>query len=377
MISNSPDSFWIHAVSVGEIHAAQPIIESLIRNNPQCSIALTCSTPAGRKVAEAMRMSNTSIFYAPFDIHSFVVRFIRKIKPKVLIVLETELWPVMFSTCSRNNIDILILNGRLSSKSFKRYQKFPQLVRSTLGKVSATLAQSQEDADRFAALGANEVIVTGNLKYDRSPPNKMRDLRGEFEPLLRNNKKIFLAASTRDGEEELLLRYLLPRINSSEVLLVIVPRHPHRYIVVEKIMKDLGIPFSKRSELPITQKGSKVLLGDSLGELYAYYGAAEAVFVGGSLLEFGGQNPIEAFAVGKRVIVGPHTFNFSSVISEALEAGIAKQVADLESFVNTSLSEINNSKIGEVDDAAIAFVRKHQGATGKSLSILRDKGLHC
>jgi len=376
-ISDSPLDVWIHAVSVGEIHAAQPIIEAILKKSPRSSLTLTCSTPAGRRTAQSLFASNVHILYVPFDIKSFVNRFIKKIQPKVLIVLETEIWPTMFNACKANNIDIWILNGRMSKKSFHRYLKFRNLTKQTLQKVTAVLAQTQEDADRFITLGAKEVRVTGNLKYDRSPPPIASDFRSDFRAQIGNEKKIFLAASTRDGEEEILLRHLLPRIDSSKVLLVIVPRHPHRFGVVEKLISQLKIAYAKRSQLQTLNIDSRVMLGDSMGELYSYYRAADVVFVGGSLLDYGGQNPIEAFAVGKRVIVGPYTFNFSSVISEALGAGIAIQAENLEDFVNVSLSEINKSKIGEVDDSAIALVRKHQGATETSLSILRDKGVRC
>ena len=360
---------WIHAVSVGEIHAAKGIVEAIF-NHGKLKPIITCGTASGRLLAESL-FEDLNVFYIPLDIKSAVTRFLTRTKPEKLIVMETEVWPVLFECCRKSNVEIILANGRLSEKSYKKYRKFNPLARNTFQKINLVLAQTGQDQERFKSIGVNTVEVTGNIKFDKTP-NEQELKRGvELRQLFGADRKVILLASTRDGEEELILKRFLPRLDFKRVLLVIVPRHPNRFSNVENLLKKMNVLYKRRSLNETIPSNCNVVLGDSMGELYGYFSAADIIFIGGSLLPHGGQNPIEAFAVGKNVIFGPSSYNFKNVYQEAVIEKIAFQIANADELLKLVMNE--TAKEGELSrpsTRAKDFVEKHRGALGKSLSHL-------
>jgi 3-deoxy-D-manno-octulosonic-acid transferase len=285
--------------------------------------------------------------------------------------METEIWPNLIQACRARAIALYLVNARLSEKSYARYRRFSGLAREALQGLTTVAAQTKDDAERFAALGARDVIVTGNLKFDIALPPEVCKLGLEWRERY-GSRPVLLAASTRDGEEALLLERWR-RLGVAHALLVIVPRHPQRFGEVARLLERGGFVWQRRSaDAPIAER-TEIVLGDSMGEMFAYYSACDVAFVGGSLLPFGGQNLIEPCAVGKPVLFGPHTFNFSEAADQAEAAGAARRVADADELMAQArrlLSDPMNAR--RMGEAGIAFVNTHRGATERVLDLIRS-----
>jgi len=280
--------------------------------------------------------------YLPYDYPFAVNRFLRRFRPKLGILMETEIWFNLIRSCQMAGTPVLLLNARMSENSARGYARFARLTRNALVNLAAVAAQTADDAARLASLGAKNVSVMGNLKFDIEPPPEMLELGKQLREQFGSTRKIFLAASTRDGEEVLLLE-ALQNLHTTGLLLVIVPRHPQRFAAVANLLDQRGITFQRRSEMGQTgeppQKRTvrsdvQVVLGDSMGEMFAYYTAADLAFIGGSLLPYGGQNLIEACAVGTPVLVGPNMYNFAEATRLAISAGAAILVPNAEGIVS-------------------------------------------
>ena len=361
---------WVHAVSVGETRAAEPLVRALRSTYPSHRILLTHMTPTGRQTGEQLFGDSVLRCYLPYDLPFAVARFLRHYRPSAGVLIETELWPNLIHATHGAGVPVLLINARLSARSARGYARLSGLTCDTLRRLTAVGAQSEADADRLRALGAKRVTVTGNLKFDRGPqPADLQlaaQLRDRFGP-----RSVLLAASTRDGEEEQVLDIVarMPR----DLLTVIVPRHPQRFPDVAQILERRGLAFQRRSENVAVQAGTRVLLGDSMGELFAYYAACDIAFIGGSLLPLGGQNLLEACAMGKPVLIGPHMFNFAEATKLAVETGAALQVADaaeLSARVRELLGDAaRRERMGK---AGLQLMLQHQGATRRTLEILRS-----
>jgi 3-deoxy-D-manno-octulosonic-acid transferase len=361
---------WIHAVSVGETRAAEPLVRALCKKHPDKQILLTNMTPTGREASASVYGDRVLRCYLPYDLTTAVKRFLSHFSPGAAIILETELWPTLVASCSRDGIPVYLVNARLSERSANRYARFAQLSRSMLAALRMICAQTERDAERFRSLGASRVQVTGNLKFDRAVPQEQLSLGAELRALFGHGRHVFLAASTRDGEEALIID-AISGIADPAMLTVIVPRHPQRFDDVESLLSQAGIAHQRRSENQPVAAHTRIVLGDSMGEMFAYYAACDVAFVGGSLLALGGQNLLEACAVGKPVIVGPHTFNFEEATEQAIDAGAAIRVDDtkmLRETVSTLLADRGQAiKIGE---AGRRFMETHRGATRKTLEMI-------
>jgi len=299
-----------------------------------------------------------------------VKRFLLHFKPVAGVLLETEIWFNLIHLCKRANIPLYLVNARLSEKSAARYSAFRSLVGAGLKELTAVAAQTESDAERLRALGANTVQVTGNLKFDIRPPffalELGRELRSNF-----GARPVFLAASTRVGEEELVLQ-AVSSANIPGLLSVIVPRHPQRFDEVAALLERRGIRFQRRSEEKAAANDTQVVLGDSMGEMFAYYAACDVAFVGGSLLPLGGQNLLEACAMGKPVLIGPHTFNFADASELAVQAGAAERVQDAAALgLALKILFADEQKRKKMGEAGRAFCAAHQGATQKILNLIR------
>ena len=361
---------WIHAVSVGETRGAEPLVRALLDRYPNDRILLTCTTPTGRRAAGELFGDRVLRAYLPYDYPHAVARFLDHYRPRLGLLMETEVWPNLIRACSARGVPLYLVNARLSDKSFRRYGLVAPLARETFGALSAVAAQTEEDAARLRALGAREVAVTGNLKFDVAPSTAHIEL-GRAWRTRYGDRPVLLAASTRDGEEERLLdaldAFTVPRL-----LLIIVPRHPQRFDEVAALLERRGVPYERRSADRQIPAGTKVVLGDSMGEMAAHYAACDLAFIGGSLLPFGGQNLIEACAVGKPVLLGPHTYNFAEAATHAIDAGAAVRVGSASELAREASALMNDRQaLARMGERALAFSRAHQGATARVMSILR------
>lgn len=358
---------WLHTVSVGETHAAFSLVQRLRENYPHHQLLLTHATPTGRAASEQLYGTDVLRVYLPYDYPFAVKRFLHHFRPRIGILMETEIWFNLIHSCHTMRIPLLLLNARLSEKSAARYARYPNLTRLGLNELSAISAQSEVDAARITGLGAKNVSVMGNLKFDIQPPSAMLKLGEIMRNQFGKNRKVFLAASTRVGEEMLLLS-MLKQVDIPHLLTVIVPRHPQRFDDVADMLTQQGIRFQRRSENCPIAPDTQVVLGDSMGEMFAYYAACDLTFIGGSLLPFGGQNLIEACAVGKPVFIGPHTYNFAQASQLAVECGAAVRIqnsADLAQGLHNLLA--NPGQLTIIGQAGLHFVHTHRGATEQAL----------
>ncbi|HMM46789.1 MAG TPA: lipid IV(A) 3-deoxy-D-manno-octulosonic acid transferase [Thiobacillaceae bacterium] len=363
-------ALWIHAVSVGEMRAAQPLIAALRAGHPEIPVLLTCLTPTGRATAESLYGAFATIGYLPYDYAALVCRFLRRARPRVGILMETELWPNLVAAAARDRVPLVLANARLSKRSARGYARLPALTRASLQKIDVVAAQTEADAARLLKLGATSVRVAGNLKFDVTPPPEMLEAGAAWKAAW-GTRPVLLAASTREGEEALLL-YAFSATAPPEVLLVLVPRHPQRFDAVAALIEAAGLPYQRRSGLVgAPDPRTRVLLGDSLGELFAYYAACDVAFVGGSLAPLGGQNLIEAASVGRPVLVGPHTFNFEAATRLAIEAGAVLRIDSAEELVSTALRLLGDAAArARMGEAGLAFAARHRGAAERMARLI-------
>jgi 3-deoxy-D-manno-octulosonic-acid transferase len=350
---------WVHAVSVGEARAAAPLVERFLAQGK--AVMVTCMTPAGRLTAEELFGGRAEVRYLPYDYAWAVRRFLRQARPERGIIMETELWPNLVLEAQLAGVPLYLVNARLSGKSAAGYRRIAALARAVLQGFSAVAAQTEEDAARLRELGAIDVSVTGNLKFDIEPPQAQLDLGRRFREFA-GKRPLWLAASTRDGEEKLILQ-AFRNAASPDALLALVPRHPQRFDEVAQLARGLGLAVQRRSENAPVHAATRVWLGDSLGEMFAYYAAADTALVGGSLLPYGGQNLIEACSVGCPVLVGPHTDNFKLVAEQALAQGAALRIADAAEWAGKAAELSRDAAARQrMGEAGKRFSAAHKGA---------------
>ena len=362
---------WLHTVSVGETRAIQNLVNKLIAVYPAYQILLTHTTPTGRSTSLQLYGERILRVYLPYD-YSFAVNlFLNHFHPKLAILLETEIWPNLVHACHNRRIPLLLLNARMSKKSMLRYARFSSFTKDVLNEISAIAAQTSDDANRLAILGGKNMSVCGNLKFDIQPSEPSFNLGQDLRNQIGADRPVLVAASTREGEELLLLD-AFSCIDIQDLLLIIVPRHPQRFEEVAVLIRKSGYSFQRRSENQAISKKVKVFLGDSMGEMFAYYAAADLAFIGGSLLPYGGQNLIEACATGTPVLVGPYMYNFEESTKLAVSSGAAIMVSNTQELVKevqrlfNDRSSLNNMKL-----QCSIFVNSNQGATDRSLEIIK------
>lgn len=326
---------WVHAVSVGEVQAAVPLVFALKARYPNCRLLLTTATPTGRQRALQVFGRAVSIRHIPFDLPWFWHRFHRRHAPRMAVMMETELWPNLLSGCVDRGVPVVLANARLSARSAAGYRRIASLTGWMLRQLTLIGAQSEADAGRFRDLGADAaaVVVCGNVKLDvkvsASASEAAQVLRRAWGP----DRGVWIAASTHPGEDEAVLAaHQALREQDPGLVLVLVPRHPERAETVARMCTRAGLNVVRRTEHPVPTPQADVYLGDTLGELLTFYAAADVAFVGGSLVTTGGHNLLEPAALGVPVVVGPHTFNFAELTRQAVEAGLARQVAGEEAL---------------------------------------------
>jgi len=373
-------AIWVHAVSLGETRAAEPLVSALLERWPEHTVVLTHMTPTGRAASEELFAGNSRVLrvYLPYDFGPFIARFLRHFRPAFGIIMETELWPMLLTACQSRGVPVLLANARLSKRSARRYARCPILTRLVLDALTAIGAQGAADAARLSALGARRVSITGNIKFDVEPPPEILALGADFR-VRRGTRPTIFAASTREGEEEAILDAFIRTVSETpETLLILTPRHPQRFDEVEALIRARGLTVARRTQAPAAPLpiDVQVWLGDSLGEMFAYYMAADVALIGGSWRPFGGQNPIEACAVGTPILLGPHTFNFLRIADEALEAGAARRCDDIDAAMRTAFALLKDPAArAAMSEAGRAFAAANRGATAHTIALLDELGL--
>jgi 3-deoxy-D-manno-octulosonic-acid transferase len=378
---------WLHAVSVGEVNAAQTLVAEIERQFPDFEIVISTTTDTGFARAEKLFGRTRTVFYFPFDFSWVTRRAFQRLNPSICLLMELEVWPNFIFAAHERGVPVLVLNGRISDRSFSRYRRIRSLTRRFFGKLDLVLAQTQEYAQRFRELGcpAERVIVTSSLKYDTAQVTDAVEgaemLAGK---LSLTGERLWVAGGTGDEEEKIVLdvyRSLVQDKQFSDVRLAIVPRKPERFNEVAELIEQAGLPLVRYSQLkdsagPTIVNGKPVILGDTMGDLRKFYSLATVILVGRSLVPMGGSDMMEAAALGKCTMFGPHTFNFRQTVGALLDGGGAIQVADkndLLANMRKCLSEPEYA--GKIARAGQTVIRENQGATARTMEAL-GKLLH-
>jgi 3-deoxy-D-manno-octulosonic-acid transferase len=367
----APDQWggiWIHAVSVGEVQAIGPLVRQLMKDYPGLPVTLTTTTPTGSDRVSALFADEVFHVYVPYDLPWAVNGFLRRVRPRVLVMVETEIWPNLLEACRRERVYTVLANARLSARSARGYTRLGGFTRRTLGAIDCVAAQADADAERFRALGVApaRVHVTGSVKFDMRIPASLAE---QVEVLRRDwdGRPVWVAGSTHEGEDERVLSAHLQVLRRfPDALLILVPRHPERFDRVAGLCKRERLRMARRSRSGDYDRETRVYLGDTMGELPLLLGSADVAFIGGSLVPVGGHNMLEAAAQGVAVCFGPHVFNFAAVSQLLLAQGAARQV-DSEAALGELVMEwfADASARAEVGERGRRVVEQNRGALGR------------
>jgi len=357
-------ALWVHAVSLGETRAAAALIDALRRLHPTLRLLLTHSTATGREAGQALLREGDAQAWLPYDTPGVVQRFFTQFKPAVGVLMETEIWPNLLHAAQEAKVPMVLANARLSVKSHRQGQRLSVVMQPAAASLALVLAQTEDDAVRLRDSGAREVVVCGNLKFDITPDEALLARGRRWREAL--GRPVVLAAVTREGEEAMLLEAWMRQPAGQRPLLLIVPRHPQRFDEVAALVQQAGLVLARRSQWTDAPYEARLRadawLGDSMGEMPLYYGAADVALLGGSFAPLGGQNLIEAAACGCPVVMGPHTFNFAEAAKLSLEAGASLRVADMNEGVTQALELAGHDERDAVAQRAMAFAAQHRGA---------------
>ena len=370
-------TLWVHAVSVGEVRSAAPLVSALVERYPAHRVVVTTMTPTGSEQVKDLFGDRVSHCYVPYDFPDAVRRFLDRVLPEVAVIAETEFWPNIFAECGRRRIPLLLVNGRVSQASLRGYLRVPKIARAMLANADLLCAQTRVDAQRLRNLGVPEELihVTGNLKFDVELPAQLLDearaLRGHWGA----DRPVWIAASTHPGEERKVLDAFAELKRQYPILLlVLVPRHPERFRAVTRLCRQRGYAVALRSRTPGgLPPGTEVLVGDTMGELQRLYAAADVAYIGGSLVPHGGQNLLEACAVHVPVVFGPHMFHFEEISAMALERGAARQVLDPAGVVDAIALYLEQPDLRRAaGEAAHTLVTDNRGALERTLALVEQ-----
>jgi len=364
-----PKLLWVHAVSVGEVRAAAPLVRALARDYPDHDVLVTCLTAGGREMAKQVFGESVLHAWLPYDLPRAVWRFLEHYRPRLGVLVETEIWPNLLAACAEDGVPVVLASARLSERSARGYARLSGLSRPAAQALAAVCAQSEADAARLRAVGAREVTVAGNLKFDVEPDPSQAEAGRAFRAAL-GERKVLLLASTREGEEERLLGALGPRDDGT--LVVLVPRHQRRFDEVAALAARMGYRPARRSRGEAPGPGARLYLGDTMGEMAFYYAASDVAVIGGSFEPLGGQNLIEACAAGVPVVTGPHMFNFADVTRRALEAQAALQAGDAAAAIAQARALLDDPpRRARMAEAGRRLCAEHRGATARHLAACR------
>ena len=363
---------WVHCVSVGEFNAARPLIDQLLDIYPEHRLAITTTTITGAEAVRNHYQDRVIHYFFPFDLPFIVGPFIKKINPVACILLETEIWPNLINNLNKKAIPVVLVNARLSERSFSKYQKFfSNLVQKTLNQLTLIASQNEHSSERFLSLGVspNKVVTVGNLKFDsneKDNPNTTQSLQQMI-----GQRRVVVFASTREGEEEKIIKSYVNTKDKFDALMIIIPRHPQRFDEVYNLIVDSGLDVKRRSDGLRCDENTQVLLGDSMGELLSYYSVCDIAFIGGSLIDTGGQNMLEAAAASKPILFGPSVFNFEQIAQLLLEKDAAIQVDDADDLMKTISSLLlGDPKRQKLSENAKNLLEKHRGAIDRLMKLI-------
>ena len=368
------DSIWVHAVSMGEVNAAVPLIEALMRRYAGSSFVITTITPTGSERVQKLFGGRVFHVYLPYDLPASVRRFLDRVRPRLGVVMETEIWPNLFLECAARGVPIVVANARLSAKSLRGYGPVRPLARRAIRSARYVAAQSPSDAKRLLELGADRarLSIVGNLKFDMAVPAELAEAGATLRAGWGAHRPVWIAASTHEGEELPVLKaHAVVLRRFPDALLLVVPRHPERFRPVVQACRSFGYVTRCRSEDARADVATQCFVVDTMGELLRYYAAADVAFVGGSLVEIGGHNVLEAAAQAVPVVVGPNTFNFTEITQSLLEADAAVRVADADALGPTVQrllgDEADRRRRGA---AARAVFERERGAVERTMTII-------
>lgn len=365
---------WIHAVSVGEVVAAVPLIKALQRRFERIPILVTTMTPTGAARVQATFGDSVSHSYLPYETPDAVARFFASVRPEIALIVETEIWPNLYRSCGVRRIPLVLVSARISPKSVGSYKRLTPLFRETLSHGIVIAAQSQADAERFLSLGAEpkRTRVTGNIKFDLELPGDLTRRAADTRTSLFGKRKVWVAASTHEGEEELVLaahRLLTDRY--PDLLLVLVPRHPQRFDSVAELIRKSGISCVRRTDSQPCSPDTAVFLGDTMGELTLFYAAGDVVFVGGSLVPIGGHNLLEPAALGLPIITGPHVFNAQEIADRFLRRDACRLVHDTAELADTVHELFDRpDRARQLGDNARRILEENRGALVELMDLI-------
>jgi 3-deoxy-D-manno-octulosonic-acid transferase len=373
---------WVHAASVGEVFCSGPLLKKIKKEFPHSKIVLTTITSTGNEAAKTRVPEADRVFFLPIDHPFFIQRAIEKIQPVLLLIAETELWPNLLRSCGKKGIPIVLFNGRISQRSFRRYFRFRFFFKECMKYISLFLMQTEEDRKRIIEIGGepHKTRTVGNLKFDQTFPPFTREAIADIAKVLDfdGTEKIFIAGSTHSGEEEILVTlYKELKKMTPHLVLILAPRHLERLEEVEGILKKEALSWGRKTALSQSagapgQEHPEVILLDTMGELMGFYSLGTLVFVGGSLVPIGGHNPLEPLFFEKCVLFGPHMFHFLEITRRLIEAGGAIQVSGKEAlFSELKRLLFDEGARKEVGEKGHQFLQKHQGATGRMFEEIR------
>ncbi len=368
------DSLWLHAVSLGEVNAAEPLIRAMMRRYPQSPMVVTTGTPTGSDRVRQLFGDEVFHVYLPFDLPQAVRRFLRRVRPRLGVIVETEIWPNLYHACHDRGIPLIIANARLSRRSLRGYAPAHVLLKAALGCVTHVAAQSRLDAARYRLLGARgtHVNVVGNLKFDMQVDDGMVARGVKLRAAWGVQRPVWMAASTHEGEEQLALQAHMEVLRRMpDALLLLAPRHPERFAAVEQLVKAQGFKFASRQSDGLPQAATQCFLIDAMGELLPFYAASDVAFVGGSLARIGGHNVLEPAALAKPVLVGPNTFNFEGITEALIRHDAVVRVHSAEELGTAVLAILrDDERRRRMGEAGRQAFERERGAVGRVMRLV-------
>lgn len=376
----SNNTIWLHAVSVGETEATVSFVKKLLKEQPDLQVIITNTTPTGadtvtRRYVDEIDQSRVVQLYTPYDLPGILKRFLKTIKPRVVIVMETEIWPNMIQICWQKKIPLILANARMAERSFKGYKRFSQFASDSFSKISLIAAQTEHDAKRIESLGAkpDNVIVSGSLKFDLNLPEDLTHHATQLRQQLGSERPVWVAGSTHEGEEQQVLDAHKEILKTqTDCLLILVPRHPERFETVFELCQRLDFNTARRSQDQQPSTDNEVYLVDTMGDLLLCYAAADIAFVAGSLTPIGGHNPLEPASLGLPILMGPHTFKVEKIFQDFLDTNAALRVEDSHALTNRVKKLLSDEKSRrELGENARKLMQEKQGATDKLVSSIK------
>ena len=374
-IPDKASILWIHAVSVGEVEASRPLVKALKIAYPKHRLLITTMTPTGSERVKLLFADTVFHCYLPYDLPFAINRFLKINQPVFGIIMETEIWPNLLLICKQQGIPVVLANARMSDRSARGYARFPALTKTVLNSLRFIAAQGQQDRDNFHKLGADitDVHAIGNLKYEINLPASLVEQSTAMRMMWDNNRPVWVAASTHEGEEEIILHASRQiRAKFPNLLLILVPRHPERFDRVTALTHRTGFKTLRRSEQRPCSSDIQVLVVDTMGELPLFYAACDVAFVGGSLIPRGGHNLLEPAALGRAVVTGSHFFNFNEITKQFLRANAAIEVSNTEELADTISSLLDNpEQRARMGEASLKLIAASQGASARLANLIK------